>query len=222
MAIRIPEKRKTGSSVTPTKSPYVKKREETLIGKVKKAANKTVKQIEEAITGESRSSEPMLRKFFVDSLRDIYWAEKQLTKALPKMRKGATTAELQNCFARHTEETKIHIQRLEQIFELLGEKARSKKCEAMEGLIEEGNGLMGETESGTATRDVALILAAQKVEHYEIATYGGLAQLARTLGEVRVADILETTLAEEKEADILLTEIAEDHVNYDSSMEEED
>jgi ferritin-like metal-binding protein YciE len=108
------------------------------------------------------------------------------------------------------------------VFELLGKKAQAKKCDAMAGITEEGAGIIEETEKGTATRDVGLILAAQKVEHYEIATYGGLAQLARTLGYTEVASILETTLGEEKEADTLLTDIAENSVNYEASEEEED
>ena len=163
---------------------------------------------------------PVLHEFFIDELKDIYWAEKHLTKALPKMQKAATSSELQEAFATHLEQTKGHIERLEQIFESLGEKAVAKKCEAMEGIVKEGESIIEDTEKGTSTRDVGLILAAQKVEHYEIATYGGLHQLAITMGHDEVAGILEQTLNEEKETDQLLTGIAEDHVNYDANNEE--
>ncbi|WP_240609407.1 YciE/YciF ferroxidase family protein [Flavipsychrobacter stenotrophus] len=138
------------------------------------------------------------------------------------MSKAATSPELKRAFLDHLEETKVHVTRLEQAFELMGEKPRAKKCDAMEGITKEGEGIIEETEKGTATRDVGLILAAQKVEHYEISTYGGLAQLARTLGRNEVAEILATTLEEEKNADSLLTGIAENNVNYDASEEEED
>lgn len=166
------------------------------------------------------SSDSMLQDFFTDELKDIYWAEKHLVKVLPKMKKAATTEELQSAIEDHLEVTKTHVERLEEVFELLGKKATAKKCDAMAGITEEGEGIIDETEEGTATRDVGLIMAAQKVEHYEIATYGGLVQLARTLGHEDIADILETTLNEEKEADELLTEIAENNVNYQSSEEE--
>jgi ferritin-like metal-binding protein YciE len=164
-------------------------------------------------------ADSMLADFFADELKDIYWAEKHLTKVLPKMKKAATSEELQNAFNDHLAVTVEHVARLEQIFELLGKKAVAKKCDAMAGLTEEGNGVIEETEAGTATRDVGLILSAQKVEHYEIATYGGLAQLARTLGYDEIAEILDTTLDEEKEADSLLTDIAENSINYEASEE---
>lgn len=162
----------------------------------------------------------MLEDFFKDELKDIYWAEKHLVKTLPKMQKAATTKELQQAFADHLTATKEHVTRLEQVFELLGEKAVAKKCEAMAGITKEGEDIISETEAGTATRDVGLILAAQKVEHYEISTYGGLAQLARTLSHDDVSKILEKTLGEEKEADELLTGIAENSVNYEAAGEE--
>lgn len=164
----------------------------------------------------------MLEEFFKDEIRDIYWAEKHLVKTLPKMAKAATSAELKEAFTNHLEETKEHVERLEQVFELLEEKAQAKKCDAMEGITKDGDGILEETETGTSTRDVGLILAGQKVEHYEIATYGGLAQLARNLGRDDVAEILEQTLAEEKEADKLLTTVAEESVNYEASEEKED
>lgn len=163
---------------------------------------------------------PELHEFFIDELKDIYWAEKHLTKALPKLRKAATSGELQQAFADHLSQTQEHVKRLEQVFEMLGEKAVAKKCDAMAGIVEEGQGVIEETEEGTATRDVALIFAGQKAEHYEIATYGGLRQLAITMGHDDVASVLEQTLNEEKEADSLLTSIAENNVNYAAAEEE--
>ena len=169
----------------------------------------------------SKTDESLLEEFFIDELKDIYWAEKHLVKTLPKMQKAATTEELKNAFAEHLEVTKEHVSRLEQVFEMLGEKAVAKKCEAMEGITKEGEDIIAETEKGTATRDVGLILAGQKVEHYEIATYGGLAQLAKTLSHNDVAKVLEKTLSEEKEADELLTSVAENNVNYEAAEEVE-
>ena len=161
----------------------------------------------------------MLEKFFIDGLKDIYWAEKALVKALTKMQKKATTEELQQAFEDHTEQTKEHVARVEQVFEMLGQRAQAKKCEAMEGLIKEAEEIVEETEDGTMTRDVALIMAAQKVEHYEIATYGGLAQLARTMNKSDVAELLEQTLQEEKDTDQALTYIAENDINMEAEME---
>lgn len=158
-------------------------------------------------------------ELFIDELKDIYWAEKHLSKALPKMQKAASAAELADAFAKHLEETKGHIERLEEVFGLLDKKAQAKKCDAMEGLVEEGKSIIEDTEDGTATRDVGLILAAQKVEHYEIATYGGLTQLAKTLKLTEVAKILGQTLAEEKNFDETLTGIAENAINYEAAEE---
>lgn len=195
------------------------------MAKASKPTNAPVKKT--AVKSAQKNSAPaakqdsMLADFFADEIKDIYWAEKHLTKVLPKMRKAATSVELQKAFADHLEVTTTHVARLEQVFELLGKKAQAKKCDAMAGITEEGAGIIEETEKGTATRDVGLILAAQKVEHYEIATYGGLAQLAKTLGYTEVAAILDQTLAEEKEADTLLTDIAENNVNYDAAGEDE-
>ncbi len=166
------------------------------------------------------AGDSMLKEFFIDELKDIYWAEKHLVKTLPKMQKAATSSELQNAFADHLEVTKTHVTRLEQAFEALGKKAQAKKCDAMEGITTEGESIISETEKGTSTRDVGLILAAQKVEHYEISTYGGLAQLATTLGLEDVAGLLSQTLDEEKEADALLSDIAENNINYEAAEEE--
>ena len=145
-----------------------------------------------------------------------------MIKALPKMKKAATSEELQNAIETHFEQTQVHVTRLEEVFNLLGKKAQAEKCDAMAGLVEEGEGIVEDTEDGTATRDVGIILASQKIEHYEIATYGGLTQLAKTLGLDDVADILAETLAEEKDADQLLTDIAENDINYEASKESEE
>jgi ferritin-like metal-binding protein YciE len=167
------------------------------------------------------ANDSMLEDFFHGEIKDIYWAEKHLVRILPKMKKAATSPDLQKAFADHLETTKEHVSRLEQVFELIGHKPQAKKCDAIEGITKEGESIIEETESGTATRDVGLILAGQKAEHYEISTYGGLAQLARTLGHDEVAEILEKTLTEEKEADELLTAIAEDKVNYEATEDVE-
>ena len=171
---------------------------------------------------ENGNMDSMLGEFFYDSLKDIYWAEKHLTKTHPKMTKAATTQELKDALTEHLEVTKSQVTKLESVFEMLGKKATAKKCEAMEGITKEGESIIEETEDGTVTRDVGLIMAAQKVEHYEIATYGGLVQLARTLGEEDVADLLDEILAEEKEADSTLTDIAENDVNYEAAEEDEE
>jgi ferritin-like metal-binding protein YciE len=163
--------------------------------------------------------EPALLELFVDSIKDIYWAEKQLVKTLPKMQKAATSTQLKDAIGNHLEQTKGQVTRLEQVFEMLGKKVQAKKCDAMEGLVKEGESIIEETDKGTATRDVGLIMAAQKVEHYEIATYGGLAQLAKTLGHDDISELLGQTLAEEKETDQMLTDIAENDINYQASEE---
>ena len=162
-----------------------------------------------------------LENFFTDSLKDIYWAEKHLTKALPKMQKAATTEELKAAIGEHITQTEEHVTRLEQVFELMGKKAQAKKCDAMEGLIKEGESIVEETEDGTMTRDVGIISAAQKVEHYEISTYGTLVQLAKTMGMDEAASILAETLVEEKETDQGLTEIAENNINWEAEQEGE-
>ena len=170
-------------------------------------------------TKTSVTAEPALRELFLDCIMDIYWAENHLVKNLPKMAKEATSPELATAIENHLKETVEHVNRLEEVFALLGEKAIAKKCDAMEGLTKEGEGIIESTTAQTATRDVGIILAAQKVEHYEIATYGGLYQLAVTLGLDEVASLLEQTLIEEKAADQLLTEVAENDINYQAADE---
>jgi ferritin-like metal-binding protein YciE len=167
----------------------------------------------------SKDDASLLENFFVEELKDIYWAEKHLTKALPKMQKAATSEELANAFADHLVATHEHISRLEKVFEMLDKKPQAKKCDAMEGILKEGESIISETEAGSATRDVGLILAAQKAEHYEIATYGGLAQLAKTMGREDIKNLLGQTLDEEKECDELLTSLAEEDINETADQE---
>lgn len=164
----------------------------------------------------------MLKEFFTDELKDIYWAAKHVVTTMPKLKKAATSGELQKAFDDAAEESKTQATRLEKVFELLDEKAQAKKCDAMAGIIEEATSIIEDTEKGTATRDVGLILAAQKVLHYEISTYGGLRQLATTLGLTEAAGLLEDTLKEVKNTDIQLTDIAENSVNYKAAEEVKD
>jgi ferritin-like metal-binding protein YciE len=161
-----------------------------------------------------------LRELFVEELKDIYWAEKALTKAIPKMIKNATSPELTEALTEHLEVTKEQASRLEDVFSSINEKATAKKCEAMAGLIKEAEEIMKETEKGVV-RDAGIILAAQKVEHYEIATYGTLCAFAKTLSENEAADLLEETLSEEKEADETLTHIAESSINFEAQDDQE-
>ncbi|WP_188050822.1 ferritin-like domain-containing protein [Flavobacterium sp. GP15] len=162
-----------------------------------------------------------LRELFLDSLKDIYWAEKALTKALPKMQKNATNENLIAAIEDHLDVTNTQVDRLEQVFKIIGEKAVAKKCDAMDGLIKEGASIMEETEIG-AVRDAGIIAASQKIEHYEIATYGTLVAFAKTLGEDEAAELLSVTLAEEKEADVTLTEAAYNTINFDAADEGEE
>jgi ferritin-like metal-binding protein YciE len=161
-----------------------------------------------------RSSQ--LQQLFEDGLKDIYWAEKALTKGIPKMIRNATSEELVEALTEHLAETEEQVARLEQVFELMGQKAVAKKCDAMAGLLEEAEGIMEECEEG-AMRDAGIIAAAQKVEHYEIATYGTLRQFAATLGLTKAAELLAATLAEEKAADAILTEVAVSAVNIEAA-----
>ena len=162
-----------------------------------------------------------LNTLFIDELKDILWAEKHLVKALPKMAKAATSEELKTAFTNHLEETKNQITRLEQVFASIGEKASPIKCDAMEGLIKEAEGCIEDTEKGSLTRDAGLISCGQKVEHYEIASYGTLKTFAGVLGYTEAAALLEETLNEEKTADQLLTTVAESFVNEQARAEKE-
>jgi ferritin-like metal-binding protein YciE len=155
------------------------------------------------------TSKNTLRALYIDELRDIYNAEKQLTKALPKMAKAASSTELRNGFTEHLEQTKGHVERLEQIFEALGERATGKKCAGMEGLVEEGSEIMEGDFEGNLM-DAALISAAQRVEHYEIAAYGTVSAFAELLGESEHVSLLQETLDEEKQTDEKLTELSKE------------
>ena len=166
-----------------------------------------------------------LNKLFLEELADVYSAEKQLLKALPKMAKAATSEELRTAFETHLDETEEQVNRLEQVFELFGKPAKAKKCEAMEGLIEEGKGVMSDHDESPVL-DAALICAAQKIEHYEIATYGTLCTWAELMGNDEALELLKETLGEEKETDEKLSEIAETAINVQAAQgsegEEED
>lgn len=153
-----------------------------------------------------------LKELFIDSLKDIYWAENALVGALPKMAANATSASLASAIKEHHAVTQNQVVRLEKVFELVGEKAEGKKCEAMAGLLKEGDSILEETTPG-AVRDAGIIAASQKIEHYEIATYGTLVAFAKTLGENDAAKLLTQTLAEEKEADCVLNDVALNAVN---------
>ena len=161
----------------------------------------------------------LLEKFFEDQLKDIYYAEQQIIKALPKMQNAATTEELKEAFDDHLYQTTKQVKRIEKIFEKLGKKAEAKKCDAIDGIIKEADTIISETKEGTMTRDAALIIAAQKVEHYEIATYGGLVQLAITVGLNEISELLDKTLIEEEQTDSLLTDIAERYINIEAEEE---
>ena len=179
---------------------------------MKTTTSKATKKVTEADSEK-------LTELFVDGLKDIYWAEKHLAKALPKMAKASTSEELKTAFETHTTETEEHANRLEEIFGLIGEKAQAKKCAAMEGLLEEATEIIESTDKNTMVRDCGLIMAAQKVEHYEIASYGTLRNIARTLGHSDVADMLQITLDQEGDTDHKLTELAEAYVNEEASAE---
>lgn len=203
--------------------PTTKIRSSLRSGKAK-SANESPKKPSNGETSKSENGSEQessqLEKLFTDSLKDIYWAEKQLTKTLPKMKKAATTDELKFAIEEHLAQTEGHVTRLERVFEMCGKKVQAKKCDAMEGIIKEGDSMVEETKQGSMTRDAGIIMAAQKVEHYEIATYGSLVQIAKTLGMNDAAEVLHQTLDEEKQADEKLTEVAEWHVNQEAEKEE--
>jgi len=164
------------------------------------------------------ANESALNELFVDELKDIFDAEKQLVKALPKMAKAATSENLQQAFTEHLEQTKGHVNRLEQVFQGLDMSAKGKHCMAMEGLVAEGKEVI-EDDLQDVVRDAALIGAAQKVEHYEIASYGTLIAHARLLGHDDAVSLLQETLQEEKQTDENLTELAESEVNIEAEAE---
>lgn len=159
-------------------------------------------------------------RFFIEGVKDIYWAEKQLLQALPKMEAAATTSELKMAVSEHLVETESHILRLEKVFDITGHVPEEKICHAMQGLIKEADSIMEETEEGTMTRDAAIIMAAQKVEHYEIATYGTLTEYAKMLDLKPAHGLLQLTLDEERMADQGLTLIAQNKINWEAELEE--
>jgi len=161
-----------------------------------------------------------LKTLYTNELRDLYNAEGQLLKALPKMAKAASSEELKDAFEKHLEQTKSHVERLEEVFEDIGEKPKGKTCRAMKGLIEEGSEILQE-DGEESVIDASIIVAAQKVEHYEIAGYGSVRTFAQLLGKDRSAELLQTTLEEESEANQLLNKLAEDIVNPEALMEPE-
>lgn len=161
-------------------------------------------------------SEKDLNVLFLETLKDIYYAEKQIFKSLPKMAKAANSGQLRAAFEKHHGETEGHIERLEQIFELLGKPARGKKCDAIEGILDEGKEVMDEYED-TPALDAGLLAAAQAVEHYEISRYGTLKSWAGKLGLQQAVKLLDATLAEEKKTDDTLTRIAESAVNAEAA-----
>src|SRR6266545_1930105 len=161
---------------------------------------------------------PVTPSSITDELRDLYNAENQLVKALPKMAKAASSEELKDAFEKHLEQTKGHVERLEQVFEGLGEKPKGKTCRAMKGLIEEGSEILKE-DGEDSVIDAGIIVAAQKVEHYEIAGYGSVRTFAHLLGQNKAAELLQTTLDEESETNELLNRLAESTVNPEALME---
>jgi ferritin-like metal-binding protein YciE len=161
-----------------------------------------------------------LEKLYISELRDLYSAENQLLKALPKMAKGASSPELKDAFEQHLEQTKGHVERLEQIFEQLDESPKGKTCQAMKGLIEEGSEILKE-EGEDSVLDAGMIVAAQKVEHYEIASYGSVRTFANLLGQDEAARLLQSTLDEESETNEILNGLAETVVNQEALTETE-
>jgi ferritin-like metal-binding protein YciE len=183
-----------------------------------------VNKIKEPNSGKERKSGIMkldtLQKLYTNELRDLYNAENQLLKALPKMAKAASSQELKDAFEKHLEQTKTHVERLEQVFEELDEKAKGKICRAMKGLVEEGSEILKE-DGEESVLDAAIIVAAQKVEHYEIAGYGSVRTFAHLLGKDKSAELLQTTLDEESETNEILNKLAESVVNPEALMETE-
>jgi ferritin-like metal-binding protein YciE len=174
-------------------------------------------------TTKSKPSKEMkeskFHELFLHELKDIYWAENHLSKSLKKLSKAVTSEKLSTALDSHQRETENQIQRLEKAFELLDEKAAGKKCQAMEGLIEEAEEVLKDTDKDSMVRDAGVIIACQKVEHYEIASYGSLVRLAKDMGHDEVADLLAQTLNEEKKTDELLTQLAEKDVNQKAMKE---
>ncbi|PKH68161.1 hypothetical protein CXF59_05030 [Flavobacterium sp. ALD4] len=173
-------------------------------------ATPTAKKVE--VTKAKKNAAHGLRDLFEVGLKDIYYAEKVLSKTLPKMAKNASTPELVTTLNKHLTETNEHISRLEKIFEVTGIKPAAKKCDAMEGILKESDDIINKTDQGIV-RDASLIASEQKIKHYQIATYGTLHAFAKTMGENKAADLLAMTLDEEKKADAVLTKLAMTSIN---------
>lgn len=156
-----------------------------------------------------------LIKLFTDCLKDIYWAENHLIKALPKMAKATSLEKLEKAILDHLDQTKNHAKRIEQVFKLLGKEPQARKCDAMEGLTKEGEGVIENTDTATPARNLGIIMASQKVEHYEIASYLGIIKLADNLGYTEISEILAETLNEEEDSDALLADIAANEILYE-------
>ena len=180
--------------------------------KPKQKDKKVEDKDDKLIVQPANNAAATLKDLFIESLKDIYWAENALVSALPKMAANATAVALKSAINEHLSVTKNQVARLQNIFDLLGEKAVGKKCDAMEGLLKEGDSIIEETMPG-AVRDAGIISASKKIEHYEIATYGTLVAFAKALGENDAAKLLTKTLAEEKESDTVLNDVALNAVN---------
>lgn len=168
---------------------------------------------------DNKMKNSKFHQLFITELKDIYWAENELVKALGELERAATSEGLSMAFRKHRAQTQEHVNRLRNVFSILGENADGKICEAMKGLVKEAKEIISDTDADTMVRDAALIIAAQKVEHYEIAAYGSLATLARIMDHIEVEQILEATLQEEKTADADLTDLAESYINEQASGE---
>ena len=193
---------------TKTKKEATSKKEDAKSKAETSKKDVTASKADKKASADDQKGGTEFREFFIDELKDILWAEKALLKALPKMRKAATGKELAASFESHLSETENQISTLEQVFDMMGEKPKTKKCDAMEGLLSEAESIISDTEKGSAIRDAGLILAAQKVEHYEIATYGTLAAFADAMQEAKVAKLLRSILRDEKKSDKMLTILA--------------
>lgn len=186
---------------------------------VKDIKDPSLKKPTPAEYGIAKGNTPLFT-FFVEGLKDIYWAEQQLLQALPKMKDAATTNDLMRAIGKHIAETDGHVKRLERVFRIAGHQPEAKICFAMEGLIKEAESIIEETGEGSITRDAAIIMAAQKVEHYEIATYGSLTEYAKTLGLNDAHGLLQLTLDEERLTDQGLTLIAQNKINWEAELED--
>ena len=220
------DNRQTGSSRSKQADTSASRRTDTSKENIPRANNRSAGRSRQTSSAQedtehqgSFKGDTPLEKFFLNLLQDIYYAENKIIQSLPKMRDAATTEELKEAFEDHLHQTQRHVRRLEKVFATIDQNAEGKKCEAIEGIAREVESIIDETEEGTMTRDAALIIAAQKVEHYEIATYGGLVQLAITMQLHDAADLLDKTLVEEEDTDAHLTEIAESSINLRAEHE---